>query len=680
MRVQRLKDASFAPSFGIAMAAAGPLGRVDAPAAHASWGRIAPGGETRPHRHDEAETFVILAGRGVVETADGPVPVHAGDVVVFEPFEGHVLRNDSDEELVFSDLYWRDPGQAAEAAAAGDADVIRGRPVFVFSTPPTPNGDLHIGHLSGPYLAADVYTRFQRMNGAEAYHVTGSDDFQSYVVGRARDEGTTPEAVAAHYAAEIEATLGLMDVALDQFTLTRSAPEYQEGLRAFFGRVLTHAAVTVGETPALFDGGTGAYLYEVDVGGRCPHCGSGCGGNICEECGMPNLVVDLDEPRSRLSEAPPRVGALTRPAIDLGRAGEAIRAHQARARVPARIRALTDAVIAAAPAVPLTHPAAWGVAPTQDEEGRLVIWVWPEMAYGFLYGIEAVGRRAGRDWDKLAPKDDWKIVHFFGYDNSFYHAILYPALYAAAYPDWTPDIDYHYNEFYLLDGLKFSTSRRHAIWGKEILDESSVDAVRLYLSLTRGEVSRTNFSRADFDRFVSETLIGSWQSWLRDVGAIVERDFDGRAPDAGDWTPEQTAFLGDLEETRRALGRLLGARSFSLNRACARLDDLVTTSRRYMDSQAHLRGRPAQADRWRTAVALQLAAARLLADAAAALAPRFSAALAEALGLEGATRWPDAARLVPYGSAIALARAAFFMPIGDASPVSVATRTPEAAE
>ncbi|GAA3293682.1 hypothetical protein GCM10020295_16230 [Streptomyces cinereospinus] len=137
--------------------------------------------------------------------------------------------------------------------------------------------------------------------------------------------------------------------------------------------------------------------------------------------------------------------------------------------------------------VALTHPSSWGVTPADAGMEDQVVWVWPEMAFGFLYGIEALGRTVGESWPAQAPQADWKIVHFFGYDNSFYHALLYPVLYALAYPDWKPDIDYHPNEFYLLDGEKFSTSRRHAVWGKEVLGPDSVDAVRFFLSLTRPE-------------------------------------------------------------------------------------------------------------------------------------------------------------------------------------------------
>ena len=119
--------------------------------------------------------------------------------------------------------------------------------------------------------------------------------------------------------------------------------------------------------------------------------------------------------------------------------------------------------------MPVSHPSGWGVHPAATALPGQVIWAWPEMSYGFLYGIERLGAELGEGWSREAPGPDWKIVHFFGFDNSFYHSILYPVLYRLAFPEWNPDIDYHVNEFYLLDGEKFSTSRRHAVWGKDLL-------------------------------------------------------------------------------------------------------------------------------------------------------------------------------------------------------------------
>ena len=563
MKIMRAESASFAPAFGIDMASIDGLRASQSLAA--SFGRVGPRRETLPHQHDETEAFVMLRGCGEVIVNNAAHPIEAGAVAVFEPFETHILRNSGEEEILFVDLYWRDPPRTASAAKHGERERLSDRPVFVFSTPPTPNGDLHLGHLSGPYLGADVFVRFQRMNGVEAYHLTGSDDYQSYVVRRARQEGRTPAEIATHYGGEIRSTLELMDIPLDQYTVTSASQSYCEGLRRFFSSLVA-SGIGRRQGEALFDGSSGDYLYEADVDGACPGCGSASGGNICEECGEPNACLDLVGPRSKLSASTPRQARIERYSLPVHQFRDVVLDHHKRGKVSPRLQHLAARIFARDVFdLPITHPAAWGVRPAEADAGKQVIWVWPEMAYGFLHGIAELGRRLGRDWAADRPHADWKIVHFFGYDNSFYHTILFPILYKLAYPNWRPDIEYNVNEFYLLDGLKFSTSRRHAIWGKEILSPQSVDAVRYYLALTRSETQRTDFNFQAFSRAVETVLIGRWQSWLAELGNLVAREFDCLAPDAGSWTPSQVAFLARLQTRLDAVTGHYGANGFSLN-------------------------------------------------------------------------------------------------------------------
>jgi methionyl-tRNA synthetase len=644
-------------AFGIGMSGIDGLG------VGAGWGRVAPGGRSGSHHHDETECFVIVAGRGDLLVDGGRHAVEPGTVTLFEPFESHVLENTGNTDLVFLTQYWRDADRALRSASSPQRRSFGDRPVFVFSTPPTPNGDLHLGHLSGPYLGADAYVRFQRMNGTRVWHLTGSDDHQSYVLAAARKENRGPAETAAHYSAEIAETLRLMDIPLDQYTVTGTDGLYPEGLRRFFSGLVGSGSVAPAEREALFDSETGGYLYEGDISGGCPHCRAGTGGNICEECGEPNLVADLTDPVSAQSEAVPARATVRRYSLPLHQFRETVREHHRLGRVPARIRELARRTFDRPRLdVPVTHPSAWGVTPAEDGVEGQVIWVWPEMSYGFLHGIEALGRRLGERWKALGPQPDWKIVHFFGYDNSFYHALLYPVLYKLAFPHWTPDIDYHVNEFYLLDGGKFSTSRGHAVWGKEILGPDSVDAVRYFLSSTRPEVARTEFTPAAYEAVLHDVLIGTWQRWLTDLGQRVDERYGGTAPDAGTWTPEHSAFLSRLGTRLSALTGSLSPHGFSLCQAAAELNGIVQDVVRFSSVEQLI----ADADDWRdesrTAVALELAAARLLTSGAAPLLPRFAARLSAALDLPEPATWPQAVELLTPGSKVRLSSAVFFRP------------------
>lgn len=647
-------------SFGIDLGGI-DMGAVESMGVGAAWGKVPPGFHSDPHQHDETETFVIVSGRGDLVVDAKRTPVSPGMVIQFDPFETHCLDNTGTADLIFATFYWRDADRASRAAARPDRRRFGERPVFVYSTPPTPNGGLHIGHLSGPYLGTDVFVRFQRMNGANVWHLAGTDDFQSYVAECARREGRSPAEVAAHYSAEIEETLRLMDIEPDQMTHTSRDEHYPEALRTFFSRLVDSGRVTRQEGSALFDGETGEYLYEPYVTGGCPTCGGATGGNICEECGEPNFCVDLVKPRPTNGTAEPRADTIVRYTLGLHELRADVLEHHHVGRAPARVRELAHRIFRRERVdVALTHPSSWGVPPVQQDVPGQVIWVWIELAFGFIYGIESLGRKLGKDWRADAPQGDWKIVHFLGYDNTFYHSVLSPALYKIANPEWAPDVDYNVNEFYLLDGEKFSTSRRHAIWGKDILGPDSVDGVRFYLARTRPETRRTNFTLTEYETVVQETLAGTWQRWLNDLGARVERDYGGFVPDAGIWTPEHTAFLAQLENRLGAMACCLGQDGFSLNRAAETLHGIVEDTLRFAGFEGAVADIGDWKDEARTAIALELAAAKLLAHCAAPLMPRFAARLAAALGIAPPAQWPRTVTLVPHGTRITLAQQVFF--------------------
>lgn len=640
MRISVLDAAEFRSAFGIDMSAFEAVDHKAVTCPGLSWGRVVTGGRSVSHRHDELEIFVILQGTGRVQSDTETRSVKAGDVIEFAPFERHVIENTGDQDLVFLDIYWRDPKALASSHSipsrvAGDA------PLFVFSTPPTPNGDLHLGHLSGPYLGADVFTRFQRMCGREVYHLTGSDDYQSYVQSRAEAEGRTPRDVAATYSAEILETLVLLDCNPDQYTRTDQCPGYRERITTLFERVLEHPAVGLRRSKALSDA-TGVYRYEPDVSGRCPGCGNEAGGNICEECGAPNLCHDLIDPV--LAHGEPIITERERIEIDLHEFADDIRAHLETSDAPPRIRELADRVLARQDAhIPITHPANWGL-PVTDLEDQ-VIWVWPEMAFSFLVGIEELGRRIGREWDSQVPSEDWEIVHFFGFDNSFYHTILYPALYSAALPNWKGNISYAVNEFYLLDHKKFSTSRRHAVWGKEILNDQTVDPLRLFLCQTRPEFVRTNFSRTAFETFQVEVYDGQLMAWLGDIFDAVQHEWNGIVPEAGDWTQGHIAFKDRLNTARDRFEATLTARDFSARRAARIFLDLLAECRDFTAAQTMQRRK--RDARGRTVTALEFCAAGLLCSMASALMPRLAKRLATALRIAEPSQWPGHVMLLP---------------------------------
>lgn len=171
---------------------------------------VPPGAESATHNHFENELFYFTSGEGEVTNGEETIRVGPGKAVLFEGFEPHTIRNlDPDAPLAFLSLYW-----PASVEASTDNDIEAPAPLLVFSTPPTPNGDLHLGHLSGPYLAGDM---LRRATPGVSYHVTGRDDHQSYVALKAEQAGVAPDALAEENAEAILSTLEAAQIPLAHF-------------------------------------------------------------------------------------------------------------------------------------------------------------------------------------------------------------------------------------------------------------------------------------------------------------------------------------------------------------------------------------------------------------------------------------------------------------------------------
>ena len=670
--VRRLADAKLHATADIHMSYVYPwTGVVETPFG-SGWAIVAPGETTERHMHHEGETWFVMEGEATL-TVDGEAQrVAAGDTIYLPPFRSHTLHNDSaTQRVVFLTVYW-ESADLTRANLAHDPrapDVgAKQRRVVVHVAPPTPNGDLHLGHLSGPYLAADVYRRALTLEGVDAALVMGTDDYQSYVAGKALQTESTPEAVADRYAAEILATLASADIHPDQFTRPMHTEGYAEAIQEVF-RTLHRAGVLVErETPCLRDPADKRYLFEFYVGGACPHCGAGAGGGGCEECGRPNDAHDLGDPQATLTGNAPVRDTVTRLVVPLAEHADRLKAWLETATLSPHLRALAEQALAEGlPDLPATHPHDWGIpCPVEGFEDQIIS-AWVELGHGALAALREHARRAGHPvhQDSLTPADDPEIVQFFGFDNGYVYALLYPLLYAAADTSFTPPTTCIVNEFYLLDGLKFSTSRGHAIWVRDICAREPSDLVRFYVCHTRPEGMRTDFTEAGYRAFADDVLRGAWSEWLLDLHERLQKQKDGVAPDPGYWMHEHRDFMALLEQLTGEIRRGYTARTFSLRSATRALVRLVEATRVFAASQTHFAGVAKRSNELRTALALELAAARLLAQGVAPIMPRFAERLWQGLGQEGSpldAGWPEGHGWVVGGTKVDLRQAPFPSP------------------
>ncbi len=390
------------------------------------------------------------------------------------------------------------------------------RRTVIIAPPPTPNGDLHTGHLAGPYLAGDVYARYLRASDRPVIFTSGTDDSQTYVVSSAARAGLTPEELALRSATQIRATLEAAGISVDGFAPFDKG--YRQTVIDFVTDLHSDGAFRLKTVLLPYVEATGEYLMEGLVAGDCPVCLVESRGGLCESCGHPNNFDELLRPRSTVDPAAvvthreaqilvlPMEEYRDRLADYYVRHRDVLRPHTAQLIREALERPLPD--------FPITYPTAWGIpAPFTETPGQ-VLNAWAEgMAasmYCTWYAAEQLGEHTDRFDEHWLSEHGIDLVYFLGFDNVYFWGMTHLALLMAHGDRYVEPHAIVSNEFYELENQKFSTSKGHVVWAADLVAEVPRDLVRFYLALTAPEHSRTNFSREALDSLSSSRLVEPW--------------------------------------------------------------------------------------------------------------------------------------------------------------------------
>lgn len=403
--------------------------------------------------------------------------------------------------------------------------------VVVISPAPTANGDMHLGHLAGPFLAADVYTRYARAVGYDVLFGTGIQDTPTYVVTTAHRVGTTPQALAARSAKDVEATLATMGIGVDGFT--GADERFTKVVVDFMDRLHSAGRLRLRTMTFPYSPRTGEYLVDGYVRGGCPVClADGCAG-LCESCGHPIAAGELIDPRSTLHPDDPveprEAQVLVLPMEEyrdglrdyFADHGSTMRPHMAQVVQEILSRPLPDH--------PVTHPISWGIpAPFPEVAGQVINPNAEPMAWSIHCSALAAERRGA----VLAAEDElWfpeagsKVVYFLGFDNTYPFAIGGIAMLLAHGDRYALPEQFLTNEFYELDNEKFSTSRGHVVWGRDLAAKVPRDLIRFHLAATSPEFQRTDFSHTALARVTESRLVWPWNRV-----AVKLDEWAGRGP------------------------------------------------------------------------------------------------------------------------------------------------------
>lgn len=401
------------------------------------------------------------------------------------------------------------------------------RRVVIVGPPPTPNGDLHVGHIAGPYLAADVHARYLRAVGRPVLYVTGTDDSQTYVVASAARQGITPTALAERSTQDIQASLAAAGIAVDGF-----AP-FDQGYRAavldFVARLHAAGKLRLRTVRLPYSERLGQFLVEGLVSGACRVCLAISRGGLCESCGHPNNFDELVDMRSTVDPSGPVTVREARILVlPLEEYREQLTAYHESKRStwrPRIVHLVRELLARPLPDFAITYPLDWGIpAPFAETPGQ-VINAWAEGMPASMYCTEFAQRLAGErpaGYDDLwRAENDIRLVYFLGFDNAYFWAMTHLALLLAHDGRYVLPDSIVNNEFYELENEKFSTSRGHVIWTRDLLRDVPRDLVRLYLALTAPEHARTNFSRAALDKIGRTRLVEPWNALAAAVDESV---------------------------------------------------------------------------------------------------------------------------------------------------------------
>ncbi|WP_039455603.1 class I tRNA ligase family protein [Candidatus Jidaibacter acanthamoebae] len=375
---------------------------------------------------------------------------------------------------------------------------------IVAASPPTPNGKLHLGHIGGPYLASDVFTRLNRLIGEEVIYISGIDGYLNYVVWQGEKLGLSPEEVVIKYSEEINQCLTGLGIRID--SMHPGNKEKNNFTKQFFTKLINTDAVVVKEYKTLFCQDCNRDLYDSYITGLCPNCVEETKGNICEKCGHPNDPIQLINSHCTIDKKHKVViKSSKRLVLPLENYRKQIKDFYLNKKEcflrPRVYKLLNELLSKPLPDFPLTYPSNWGnqVEDIPDLAGQIYN-SWAEILPGFIY--ESLNS-SNKTIEELWHNRNVKFLEFFGFDNSYFFIMVHLALLFAMGKDHVKYTALISNEFLLLDNKKFSTSRNHAIWATDIIKEYNGDIVRAYLCSISPDNHQSNFSIDNLKNFAS---------------------------------------------------------------------------------------------------------------------------------------------------------------------------------
>lgn len=445
---------------------------------------------------------------------------------------------------------------------------------------PYANGPVHIGHLAGVYVPADIYVRYLRQRGEEVIHVGGSDEHGVPITIKAMKEGVTPQDIVDRYHNLIKDSFREFGISFDVYSRTSSAT-HKETASAFFEKLYESGKFIEQESEQYYDEEAGQFLADRYITGTCPICGNeNAYGDQCEKCGSSLNATDLINPKSAISGSTLVMKRTKHWYLPLGEYEGWLRewildGHKEwRANVYGQCKSWLD--MGLQPRA-VTRDLDWGIpVPVEGGEGK-VLYVWFDAPIGYISNT----REAFPDsWEKWWKDKETRLIHFIGKDNIVFHCIVFPSMLHAEgsyiLPDNVPS-----NEFLNLEGDKISTSRNWAVWLHEYLQDfpGKQDVLRYVLTANAPETKDNDFTWSDFQSRNNNELVAVLGNFINRALVLTHKYFGGKVPSAH-LTDEDKSVIGEIATIRDDVRGLLD--DFHIRDAQRRAMDLARLGNKYL--------------------------------------------------------------------------------------------------
>lgn len=433
--------------------------------------------------------------------------------------------------------------------------------VAVYTAWPYANGALHLGHIAGCYLPADIFVRYQRLRGRNALLLSGSDTHGTPITVRAEQEGVSPrEIVERYHHLDLEAFIGL-GISYDLFTETDTENHWHVAQQMFL-RLLTNGYVYRDTQEGLYCTHCQRFLADRYVEGTCPHCGhEGARGDQCDHCGRTLDAVELIDPRCKFCGGVPEVRETEHFFLDLGKLNEPLLrwVRQDKEHWRANVLNYTLARLESGElrGRPVTRDIEWGIPVPVEGFEHKTIYVWMEAVTGYLSVTHEWARLQGDpDRWRVWWADDVRSYYFIGKDNIEFHSIIWPGM-LIGHGGLVLPYDVPANEYLTMAGRQLSKSRRWVIEVPDYLARYDPDPLRYVLTINAPERSDSNFTWEEFVRRNNDELVATWGNLVNRVCSFTYKRFKGRIPEPGPLTPVDEAILQKVEGGFEPIGELL---------------------------------------------------------------------------------------------------------------------------